>query len=139
MVAVLDANLLVALAVDDSRAPAITVLLQRWLQVGEQLHAPALFPYEVASGLTRLVSAGTFPQERVPDAWQRVMAVPVIYHLLATDGDKVVNIAVQLRRKSAYDAAYIALAQQLDAELWTLDGPLARNAAGLGFPVQLVE
>ena len=32
---------------------------------------------------------------------------------------------------------YLALAERWGAELWTLDGPLARNAAGRGFPVHL--
>jgi predicted nucleic acid-binding protein len=57
-------------------------------------------------------------------------------HLLQwlDDGEEV-----HLGRHSAYDAAYLDLAQRLGAELWTLDGSLARNAAGLGFPVRLVR
>jgi predicted nucleic acid-binding protein len=43
-----------------------------------------------------------------------------------------------LVRQRAYDAAYIALAQSLDADLWTVDGPLARNARSVGLPVQLL-
>ena len=66
------------------------------------------------------------------------MGVPVIYHELLEDGDQVVAIALRLGRRSAYDAAYLLLAQQLGAELWTFDGPLYRNAAGIGFPVRLV-
>lgn len=33
----------------------------------------------------------------------------------------------------------MALARDLDAELWTLDGPLARNAAGQKLPVRLID
>jgi predicted nucleic acid-binding protein len=33
----------------------------------------------------------------------------------------------------------VALAQELDAELWTLDGPLARNAVGVDLPVRLID
>lgn len=51
----------------------------------------------------------------------------------------VIAIARQLQRESAYDASYVALAQELDAELWTLDGPLARNAAGVDLPVRLID
>lgn len=47
--------------------------------------------------------------------------------------------ALRLQRSSAYDAAYIGLAEQLGADLWTLDGPLARNATGVGYPVRLAE
>jgi predicted nucleic acid-binding protein len=49
------------------------------------------------------------------------------------------SIARRLKRENAYDASYIALAQELEAELWTLDGPLARNAAGTDLPVRLIE
>jgi predicted nucleic acid-binding protein len=49
-----------------------------------------------------------------------------------------VETALRLERSNAYDAAYVALAQTLEADLWTLDGPLARNASGLGLPVRLV-
>jgi len=48
-------------------------------------------------------------------------------------------VARKLKRESAYDAAYIALAQELGAELWTLDGPLARNADTVDLPVRLIE
>ena len=51
----------------------------------------------------------------------------------------MVEIALGLRRQSAYDAAYIALAENLDAPLWTLDGPLYRNAVDRGFPVYLLD
>jgi len=48
-------------------------------------------------------------------------------------------LGLGLGRQSAYDAAYLALAQELQAQLWTFDGALAKNAGGLGFPVQLIE
>jgi hypothetical protein len=34
--------------------------------------------------------------------------------------------------------AYVALAESLGADLWTMDGPLARNAAQSGLPVRLI-
>jgi len=56
-----------------------------------------------------------------------------------TDGPAVVAVAQTLQRESAYDASYVALAQELDAELWTLGGPLARNASSVDLPVRLIE
>ena len=58
MAVVLDASLLLALVSGDPRADAASARLAGWLASGEGLHAPALTPFEVASGLTRLVAAG---------------------------------------------------------------------------------
>jgi predicted nucleic acid-binding protein len=33
----------------------------------------------------------------------------------------------------------VLLAERLGIDLWTLDGPLARNAQGRGLPVKLIE
>ena len=58
------------------------------------------------------------------------------YHPLR-DGPRIVSLARRLERHSAYDAAYLSLAQDLDGECWTLDGRLVRNATRLGLPVRL--
>jgi len=135
---VVDANLLIVLALDQRRAPAVEERLKVWHEAGESLHAPALLPYEVASALTRAAAAGQLQAGDVPAAWRAATGLPVVLHQLDS-GPEAVALALRLNRRSAYDAAYVFLAQSLGADLWTLDGPLARNAAALGLPVQLVE
>ena len=78
------------------------------------------------------------PHGQVQDAWDRIAAVPVKLHDL-DDGPAVVAMTQRLERKSAYDAAYVVLADRLGTELWTLDGPLARNAGARELPVRLIE
>lgn len=123
---------------DAERAPIIEERLRAWEDAGEDLHAPTLFRFEVANALTRNVVAGKVESSDAKVAWQRIVAMEISLHGL-TDGPTVIAIARKLKRESAYDASYIALAQDLDAELWTLDGPLARNAAGTDLPVRLIE
>ncbi|HSO54778.1 MAG TPA: type II toxin-antitoxin system VapC family toxin [Actinomycetes bacterium] len=84
--------------------------LGRWLASGEALHAPALTPFEVANGLTRLVASGALPDDRVEPAWQAVRGLPTTYHPLR-DAPPVIWLARRLDRHSAYDAAYLTLAQ----------------------------
>jgi predicted nucleic acid-binding protein len=134
---VIDANLLVALALNDPRAPAVDRHVREWASAGETLHAPALLRYEAANALTRAVAAGHLARDRVVTAWERITRVDMQLNTLA-DGVAAVETALRLERSNAYDAAYVVLAQTLDADLWTLDGPLARNARGLGLSVRLV-
>jgi predicted nucleic acid-binding protein len=135
---VVDATVLVVLVVDDPRAPSASLLMEEWLDAGETIHAPALAPYEVASALTRLVDGGLLPAVRLGEAWAGLMALPVDYHRINDGGERVVRIALELGR-SAHDAAYLALAQDLDADFWTLDRSLARNAGSSAHRVRLVE
>ncbi len=137
--AVIDASLVVALALSDARAPVVEALIETWITAGEELHAPALLPYEVASGLTRAVAVGDFGAGGVPAAWQRLVGLPLTYHALGPAGDTAVAIARRLERQSAHDAAYLALALALGSEVWTFDKKLAGNAGRLGYPVRLVE
>jgi predicted nucleic acid-binding protein len=135
---VLDSNVAVALMLDAERAPVIEERLRAWEDADEDLHAPTLFRFEVANALTRNVVAGKIDSSDAKIAWQRIVAIEISLRGL-NDGPTVIAIARKLKRESAYDASYIALAQELDAELWTLDGPLARNAAGTDLPVRLIE
>lgn len=137
MSVVLDANALIVLALDRQRAVAVEELLRVWKAEGEELHAPVLMRYEIASALAQAVSAGQLMPEAVAEASQRIGSVPIVLHQLnATPA--VVAMAQRLERRSAYDAAYVVLAEELGTQLWTLDGRLARNAAARGLPVQLI-
>jgi predicted nucleic acid-binding protein len=109
-----------------------------WLSHSVEIHAPALAQYETANALIRLIVGGVFPVDKLEEAWNNISILPVKYHELR-NAKRVVEIALALNRQNAYDAAYIALAEELSAELWTLDGPLYRNAQGLGFAVNLVS
>jgi predicted nucleic acid-binding protein len=64
---VLDANALVVLALDRRRAVAVETLLRAWRAEQQDLHAPALLRYEIASALTQAVAAGQPPSRRSPD------------------------------------------------------------------------
>jgi predicted nucleic acid-binding protein len=135
---VLDANVVVALVTKDERAPAIAQQMQAWGEAEEALHAPSLLPYEVANALTRKIVAGEVDPSDVDSLWQHIAEMPVTLHDF-DHGSAVIGVARQLGRVSAYDAAYVVLAQELEADLWTLDGPLARNAASVGLPVRLID
>ena len=137
MTVVIDANALVALIVDEHAGPTVAELIEGWLAESREIHAPALARYEVANALVRQMATGGLSREDVADAWKALEGLPITYHMLL-DGPAVIGTAITLQRRSAFDAAYVALATDLDGELWTLDGPLARNAAGRELPVRRI-
>ncbi len=140
MSVVVDASLIVALVVADDRQAAVQDHLERWVDAGEVLHAPAVLPYEVANVLARLTFDGDLAADDISDTWSDLSALDLILHPFdfAQDGPAIAAITTQLRRRHATDSTYLRLAIQLDTEVWTLDGALARNAAGVGLPVKLI-
>ena len=135
---IVDANLLVALVSGDVRGNQVLQRFMEWLQQGVSLNAPILAQYEIANALTRLTVAGKFLMDDVPQAWSDLTILPITFHLMM-DVRRVIEISVTLKRQSAYDAACLELSERLGAQLWTLDGPLYRNATGVGFSVQLIQ
>lgn len=141
MSVVVDASVIVALVVADERQEAARTRLEDWLEAGEGVHAPAVLPYEVANVLARSVFDGSLEHVDITDIWADLTDIGVVLHPfdLTKDGPKVAAVTAQLRRRHASDSTYIYLAQQLDTAVWTLDGPLARNAGDVGLPVNLVS
>lgn len=133
----IDASVLLALVLREPHAEVVSELLDRWDAEGAQLHAPLLTQYEVASALTRRRVRDGLSAEDASEALAIIDALDVTFDLTPNNA-RAVEIAVELERHSAYDAAYLALAERLNAEVWTLDGPLARNARGR-HPVRLID
>ena len=63
MSVVVDASVLVAVVVADKHQAAARGHLDGWLQAGEDLHAPAVWPYELANVLAAL------PISEADDIW----------------------------------------------------------------------
>jgi predicted nucleic acid-binding protein len=134
---VLDASLLVALVANEPESQSVARQFEAWAAAGAGLHAPRLARYEVANALARKAAHNEFDVTDMPAVWSAIDALRIEYHDPA-DWTAVAQTALELERRSAFDAAYVALARQLGAELWTVDGPLARNARSRGYAVSLV-
>lgn len=101
----------------------------RSLLAGEELHAPQLLDIEVVSALRGLTLRRNLTPARAQDALTDYDDLTV-RRWPTTDALR--RRAFQLRDGiSAYDAAYVGLAEALDCPLLTRDGRLARSSAHL--------
>lgn len=94
------------------------------------LAAPALLDVEVLQALRKLDLQGAIPASRT-DLVESLRALRIRRYPHASLLDAVWSLR---RNATAYDAAYIALARQLDATLVTRDTSLAR-APGFGVEI----
>ena len=138
MSVVVDASAVVALVTSHPSRALVGRALRSRSIVGDEIHAPELLRYEVASALTQQVAVGLLPIDQVPALWQAAMDLDIIYHPLTDAGGRVVEIARTLQRRSAYDAAYLALGEELGTVLWTIDASLVRNGQSSGFNVEFL-
>lgn len=101
----------------------------RSLLAGEELHAPALLDFEIVSALRGLTLGSVITASRAGDALSdfddlQVRRWPA--------GDALRRRAFQLHPNvSAYDAAYLVLAEALSCRLVTRDVRLARAGGHL--------
>ncbi|MCG2797977.1 MAG: type II toxin-antitoxin system VapC family toxin [Cellulomonas sp.] len=120
---VLDASALIGLLLDPGeRGEHIADLVST-----AQLHAPALLPYEVANVLRRLHLSGRLSAAEAAVAHDDATRLPVELWPYEVVAARVWELRGGL---TAYDAAYVALAEYLGATLLTADRRLA-GAPGL--------
>ena len=92
---------------------------------GTDLHAPALCDVEVVAALRRALRLGLIDEPRAAEALQDHLDLPLVRH----GHEPLLGRMLELRENfSAYDAAYLALAERLGAALLTTDQRLARAA-----------
>ena len=101
---------------------------------GEQLVAPHLIDLEVVSAWRRLVAAGDIDERRATLALEDLRAL----RLERSPHGPLLDRCWELRHNlTVYDAAYVALAELMDADLLTGDRRLA-DAPGIRCDVEVL-
>lgn len=101
----------------------------------EQLAAPELIDLEILSTLRRAVRSGRLDERRSGQALDDLAALP----LRRVSHQALLRRAWDLRDNlTAYDAAYVALAEALDALLLTADAAMGK-ASGIRCEVEVLR
>jgi predicted nucleic acid-binding protein len=119
-VIVIDASALLEVLLNTPAAGKVT---DRLFDGNDTLHAPHLIDLEVAQVLRHYTHSGEMDAQRSEQALEDLadLAINRYPHDLF-----LFRIWALRRNLTAYDAAYVALAEALDAPLITRDGALAR-------------
>jgi predicted nucleic acid-binding protein len=108
------------------QTPAARRVGQHILAANETLHVPHLIDLEIAQVLRRYVRSGALANDRAEEALADLADLPLTRypHFVLLP-----RIWQMRHNATAYDAAYLALAEALDAPLITRDRALARGSS----------
>lgn len=109
-------------------------LVARLSQDGD-LHAPHLIDVEILHALRRMTRRGEITEARAADARTDFADAALVRYPHEPLSDRIWELRGNM---SAYDAAFVALAEALDVPLVTCDGRLA-SSAGHGADIDLFE
>ncbi len=129
---VVDASAILEVLLNTPTGSKVAALLST---PGETLHAPHLLDIEVAQVLRRYVLNGDLDINRGNQALGDFVLLPIERY---PHGELLERIWQLRDSLTAYDAAYVVLAEALEARLVTCDARLSR-AHGHGADIELVR
>lgn len=130
---VIDASIVVKAILPNDKQEKCKVLIARFDDL--QPVAPALWMYEITSAFTKSIHFGMLTPEEGRAGIAQAIALGV--ELAAPDAHQTelaINWTMKLKRASAYDSFYLALAETLEAEFWTADERLFNAIKDVGLP-----
>jgi len=124
---VLDASILAAFFLREPEACKLDAVLQDCIAGAAEFHAPSLLPYEMTNILLMAVRRSRISDEQRASILLDWELIPVTLHPAPTPQDRARILSLADRhRLSAHDAAYLELAERIQARLLTLDDALLK-------------
>lgn len=96
-------------------------LFSSWLEANEFLIAPILLNYEVISAFCRKSFMNEMKDEEVIQAYQAFQELGISTYHDPKWNEKALLLARSFHQKTPYDFIYLVCAEELEAELYTVD------------------
>jgi predicted nucleic acid-binding protein len=133
MTIVIDANIALALIIPLPYSDQAKEHFDRWQQDGIQIFAPALWGYEVVSGLCKASKIGLLTAEQAASAINHLWELGVEEVSASKEMHRQALLwAARLRQTAVFDAQYIVVAELLKMPFWTADEKLVNNIRSIG-------
>ena len=121
-----DASCVISLVTGQN--PAVEKQFLEWNRSQVHFVAPNLLFYEVTNGLYRYAFEGILSRGAIELALEAALGLGIRLYGDDAVHRSAVRIASDLALSATYDAHYLALADRLGIELWTIDKRLERTA-----------
>ena len=118
---VVDASVAVKWLIAEALSEEALVLVRSWARDGIAVIAPYLMPAEVSNALHKRVVSQELSVAAASDLMETLLASGIELQETPLIHVRAIEIASELGQRAAYDAHYLALAEELDCELWTAD------------------
>ena len=117
----LDSGVALKLVLNEEDSLQAKKLWQVLVRKNYQPAAPQLFSFEITSVLRKNVYRGVITPEYGLSALQKLIRLDIRLMTPENIHIEAWQLAERFNRPTAYDAHYLALAEQLDCEFWTAD------------------
>lgn len=118
---VIDASLAAMLVLPENHTPVALDLVENWAQQGVRMTAPGLILPEITNALHKRVVRQELDLRTAVTALNLILDFEIEIREQPGMPAKALELASRLRRSSAYDCYYLALAEMTDCPLWTGD------------------
>jgi predicted nucleic acid-binding protein len=118
---VVDASIAAKWIFAEIDSPVALLLRAQWVRQGLQPTAPNWFLCEVANIVLRRVRAKTVALADAQQDFRELVRFIAVRQVDSSLSTRAIELALQFGQGAAYDAHYLALAEQLDCEYWTAD------------------
>jgi len=125
---VVDSNIIATLVIDMPYSETASAHFKSWLNSETLLLAPMLFEYEIATIIRRYIKAGEISEQQSRTVLDKILSSNIdIIPPSRTLHHAALRWAEKIGQAKAYDAHYLALAEQESADFWSADKRLVNN------------